>query len=111
MRILETVQKEKTQIEIQINTKSMTFSLRVFASRFKWMRAGKNIASGAHKTAPTRPRNLSILLPKQIARTIATMQTIKREKFYAQYSVLFLFFRHPQSKVSTAVFVGLITIG
>ena len=101
-----TVQKKKMTMEIKINTRSEILSLVVFAIKFRWIRAGKKSASGAQSKEPTRPRNLSILSARQVARMMAKRQTRKREKFCIQYSVLDFFFRQPQSQLSSAVFVG-----
>ena len=80
----ETEQKKNTAMEIAISMASWTFSFFVSAKAVKWRIAGVSMASGAHNSDPIRPRNLSILLAKQIAQNIAETVTKKRETFWSQ---------------------------
>ena len=74
--------KMKTKREIITNIMSIIFAERVFARSFRWTSAGNVIASGAHKTAPISPKNLSILSARATPRITANVATMALDIFF-----------------------------
>ena len=78
---------------------------------FLWSIAGSINAKGAHRTEPSKPKNLSVFSARDIASTIAEIKTIIREVFLYHVRLQLFYFMPLNIQVSKMVLQGKIKMG